>query len=157
MEFCPGQGTVGTQGQWKDGGFWCEAKDSSRSIEAAKVISPEEVELHLAAFYPGSKEVLTLYKIHGSESETQDLQRSMAAKYPPPISYPPPSGTIPLGMTEYQLKALPWKADKVMASSGDSKDDDATIYCYHSDNSNLVELRVTVKDHKVISVNGGNG
>jgi hypothetical protein len=50
MEFCPGQGTVGTQGHWKDNGFWCEATDGSGEIEAAKIISPERIELHLAAF-----------------------------------------------------------------------------------------------------------
>jgi hypothetical protein len=157
MEFCPGQGTVGTQGQWKEGEFWCKAKDGSGDIEAAKAISPEEVELHLAAFYPGNEEVLTLYKLEGSEEEKQNLQRSMTAKYPPPLSWPPPQGIITEGMTEYELRNLPWHADRIMGSEGDDRSDDATIYCYHSDNHSLAELRVTVKNHKIISVNGGNG
>jgi len=74
---------------------------------------------------------------------------------------------ITIGMPEYELKALPWKADKAVPNGEDgsimsliqpeSKDDDATIYTYHSDNPNLVELKVTVKDHRVSAVNGGNG
>ena len=81
------------------------------------------------------------------------------------LSYPPPQGAIAEGMTEYQLKMLPWKADKalglgdLLAMNGkdSTKDDDAIIYCYHSDNPQLIELRVTVKNHKVIAVAGGNG
>jgi hypothetical protein len=166
MEYCKGNGTYGTQGEWRDGGFWCPAKDGTGQIEAVKVVGPEEIDFRPAAFLTGNTEVLGLYKEKGSDEETAAIRRIMAAKYPPPISYPPPQGVIAEGMTEYQLSTLPWKADQVLAS-GDAeviegepvvtKEDDATIYCYHSDNPQLVELRVTVKNHKVIAVEGGNG
>jgi hypothetical protein len=166
MEYCQGNGTYGTQGAWRDGGFWCPAKDASGEIEAVKVVDPEEIDFRPAAFLAGNTEVLRLYKEKGSDEETATIQQMMAAKYPPPISYPPPQGVITEGMTEYQLRMLPWKADKVISSGNSvrydgeenvSKDDDATIYCFHSDNAQLVELRVTVKNHKVIAVEGGNG
>jgi hypothetical protein len=44
-----------------------------------------------------------------------------------------------------------------MRAEGDDRSADAAIYCYHSDNPDLAELRVTVKDHRVIAVSGGNG
>jgi hypothetical protein len=168
MEYCQGNGTYGTQGEWRDGGFWCPAKDDSGEIEAVKIVAPEEVELRLAAFITGNTKVLRLYKEKGSDDETAELQRTMAAKYPPPLTYPPPQGVITEGMTEYQLSTLPWKADQVLPAGNAEKDpdnnedivtreDDATIYCYHSDNPQLAELRVTVKNHKVIAVQGGNG
>jgi hypothetical protein len=168
MEYCQGNGTYGTQGEWRDGGFWCPAKDGSGEIEAVKVVAPEEIEFRPAAFLPGNTDVLRFYKEKGSDEETADIQWTMAAKYPPPLTYPPPQGAITEGMTEYQLSTLPWKADKVFGSgnaekSADdgedivTKGDDAAIYCYHSDNPQLVELRVTVKNHKVIAVEGGNG
>lgn len=150
MEFCPGQGTVGTQGQWKDDGFWCEAKDGSGEIEAAKVISPEEIELHLAAFYPGSSDVLTLYKQEGNDEE----KRAVAAKYSPPYTYPPPHEVITEGMTEYELKMLPWKPDKIVPSPSFRTGE--AVYYYHSDVPNRSELEVTVRNHVVIRTSGGN-
>ena len=153
MEFCPGQGTYGTQGQWRSDGFWCMAKDGSGEFEAAKLLNAEEIELHLAAFYSGNAEILTLYKQRGGDDE----MKALAAKYPQPVSYPPPQGVISVGMTEYQLTTLPWKPDKLMPSLGDDKADDATIYNYHSDNPSLMELRVTVRNHRVIGIGGGNG
>lgn len=166
MEYCPGNGTYGTQGEWRDGGFWCPANGAPGEIEAVKVSGPEEIEFRPAVFLPGNTDVLHLYKEKGSDEETTEIQRTMAAKYPPPLAYPPPQGAIFEGMSEYQLKQLPWKADKVLATGnsqkGDveeivTKEDDGTIYSYHSDNAQLIDLRVTVKHHKVISVEGGNG
>lgn len=167
MEFSPGQGRWGTQGKWRGDGFWCEVKDGSGEIETVKIISDDAIELHLAAFYPGNSEVLTLYKVRGNDKEMQAL----ATKYPQNITYPPPQGVISVGMTEYQLTTLPWKADQVMPVPDDpskfdpnstgfrhsDKADDATIYSYRSDNPSLIELKVTVKNHKVIAVSGGNG
>ena len=158
MEYCPGNGTYGIQGQWRNGGFWCQTRDGSGEFEAVKVVSPEEVELHVAVFGASAgNELLTLYKEKGSDAETQELQRALAIQYPPPLSHPPPSGVIHGGMTEYQLRMLPWKADKILGAEVESKYNDATIYTYYNDNPSLPELKVTVKDHKVIAVSGGNG
>jgi hypothetical protein len=166
MEYCPGNGTYGVEGAWRDGGFWCPAQDGSGEIEAVQVVGPEEIEFRPAAFLPGSTDILRLYKEKGSDEETAEIQQTISAKYPPPLSYPPPQGAIVEGMTEYQLRMLPWKADQMIASGNSqrwneeeivTKDDDATIYCYHSDDPQLLELRVTVKNHKVISVEGGRG
>jgi hypothetical protein len=161
MEYDPGQGVVGTQGEWKPDGFWCEPKNGTGKIEAVKITAPDAIQLQLAAFYPGNREMVTLYKEKGSYEE----QKALAARYPPPFLYPPPQGAIREGMTEYQLKALPWKAyqvfladpfiDEVKAAGEGS--DDTVIYCYRSDDPHLVELRVMVKNRRVVSVTGGNG
>lgn len=161
MEYEPGQGVVGTQGEWKADGFWCEPKNGTGKIEAVKITAPDEVQLQLAAFYPGNREVVTLYEERGSYEE----QKALAARYPPPFTYPPPQGVITEGMTEYQLKALPWKAYQVFRVDPISDDltvptdvvDAPVIYCYRSDNPHLVELRVMVKNRRVMSVTGGNG
>src|ERR1700735_5529492 len=124
MEFCPGQGTLGTEGQWRDGGFWCEAKDGSGEIQAVRVLDPENVELKLAAFYPGNKSTLQLYKEQGTDAET----KALAAKYTQPIAYPPPAGIIAVGMTEFQMRSLPWQPKEVAPEMADDRAEDATIY-----------------------------
>jgi hypothetical protein len=151
MEFCPGQGTFGVQGEWRDDGFWCEAKDGSGEIEAAKMTGPEHLELHLAAFHAGDPGTLDLYKQEGSDEE----KKAVAARYPAPYTYPPPFGAIPEGMTEYQLRMLPWKPDKVEPSPYESAVGQV-IYHYHSDDPKRSELQVTVRNHVVMQTSGGN-
>jgi hypothetical protein len=170
MEFSPGQGTVGTEGHWRDDAFWCAARDGSGEYAAAKVLPDDQLELHLEAFYPNNKEVLTLYKKEGSDAEKQMI----AKKYPLPLEYPPPKGTFTAGMTEYQLQSLPWKPtiSTLMNQDDINKERDeaylnggassqvirvvGVLYTYHSDNPNLTDLKVTVKDHHVSEVSGGN-
>jgi len=118
----------------------------------AKIISPEELELHRSAFDPGSLEVDVLYKERGNDAEMQ----AIAAKYPTLITYPPPAGVIKYWMTEYELTTLPWKPDHI-----EIPDDPAyarrMIYVYRSDNPHLDKLEVTVKNHRVVEIKGGNG
>ena len=151
MEFCPGQGTFSVQGEWRGDGFWCGAKDGSGEIEAAKITGPEHLELRLAAFNAGDAGTLDLYKQEGSDDE----KKAAAAKYPPPYTYPPPYGVIPEGMTEYQLRMLPWQPDKVEPAQDESQAG-KVIYHYHSDDPKRGELQVTVRDHVVIQTSGGN-
>jgi hypothetical protein len=147
-------------------GFWSRGKDG-QEVEAVKVIGPEFVEVHVAAFSEGSTQVVTLYKEKGSPAEMQ----AVAAKYPTPLANPPPSGAITVGMTEFQVRSLPWKPSRILnavdwnyisetqGGSPDTgaSDEDAMIFCYRCDNPHLAELRVTIKNHKVIAVGGGNG
>jgi hypothetical protein len=151
MEYSAGNGTVGTQGQWREDGFWCQKADGSGEVEVAKLVSPEEIELHISAFDPLNQEVDVLYKERGSDAEME----SVAARYPQPITYPPPAGVVKFGMTEYQLKSLPWKADQIAPTYDDSYSR-GTIYTYHSDNPSLEELKVTVKNRRVVLIKGGN-
>jgi hypothetical protein len=164
--YAPGQGTYYLGGSWHDNGFWYRGKEGSE-IEAIKVTAPEFVEVHVDAFSAGSAQVVTLYKEIGSPAERQ----AAAAKYPTPLPNPPPSGVITVGMTEFQVRCLPWKPSHILnavdwndidASRGRSpgtgaSDQDAMIFCYKCDDPRLAELRVTIKDHKVIAVGGGNG
>ena len=149
MEFCPGQGTVGIEGHWRDGGFWGVPKDGSQEIEVAKVTSPEHLELSLAAFYPGNSETLDLYKEEGSDEERKEV----AARYATPYTYPPPFGVITEGMSEYELRMLPWKADKIEPSPYTTGE---VIYHFHSDTPGRGEMEVTVRDHVVMRTSGGN-
>jgi hypothetical protein len=151
MEYSAERGSLGTQGQWRDNGFWCQKADGSGEVEMAKIVSPEEIEVHVSAFDPRSQEVAVLYKLRGSDAEMQEL----AARYPPPITYPPPVGIIKFGMTEYVLRNLPWKPDQI-SPTGDEPYSRGTLYTYHSDNPKLDELKVTVKSHHVVQVQGGN-
>ena len=165
MEFTKGNGTYGTEGEWRDGGFWCYAKGSSDEIEAVMPVAPEEVEMRMSAFEQGNGDVYRLYKERGSDEEMAGIEREMAAKFPPPLTYPPARGAVVGEMTEYQLLCLPWKPDRKIGLANEqmSKGEDpvppgsdATIYYYHSDNPQVSELRVTVKDHRVIGFSGGN-
>jgi hypothetical protein len=165
-EYMPGQGTYYAAGSWHDNGFWCKAKDGS-SVEAVKIVGPELVEVKVVAFNADDSQTVTLYKEKGSPAEMQ----SLADKYPPPLPHPPPSGVITLGMTEFQVLSLPWKPDKIVNAAdwnqisemkGDdpavgAKDQDAMILCYRCDEPHLAELRITIKNHKVIAIGGGNG
>ncbi len=167
IDYMPGSGTYYAGGEWRGDGFWCQAKDGSGEIEAVKVTAPEFVDVRLGAFLPGSSEVVTLYKEKGSPAE----MKALAEKFPGPITYPPPAGVITVGLTEFQLRALPWQPGQTLRADtqsdldavwgvqdrGASKDEDAEILCYHSDDPRLVELRVTVRRHKVVAVSGGNG
>jgi hypothetical protein len=164
--YAPGQGTYYVAGSWHDNGFWYRGKDGN-DVEAVKVIGPEFVEVHVAAFIDGSTQVVTLYKEKGSPAEMQ----AVAAKYPTPLPNPPPSGVITVGMTEFQVRSLPWKPYQILnavdwnyisetrgGSPGTgARDQDAMILCYRCDDPRLAELRVTIKDHKVIAIGGGNG
>lgn len=165
MEFCPGQGTVGTEGQWRDNGFWCKVPGSSEEYEAAKILPDDQLELRLSAFYPGSNEILTLFKREGTEEE----KKAIADQYPPPLLNPPPKGIFTVGMTEYQVQSLPWKptisrlqddaeAERLFADYHIDKTPDVigTLYTYPSTDPHLTDLKVLVKDHHVISVQGGN-
>jgi hypothetical protein len=164
--YAPGQGTYYLAGSWHDNGFWYRGKDGSE-VEAVKVTAPEFVEVHVAAFIVGNSQVITLYKEKGSPAEMQ----AVAAKFSTPLPNPPPSGTITVGMTEFQVRSLPWKPSKILnavdwnyiSETGGgtpdtgARDQDAMILCYRCDDPRLAELRVTIKDHKVIAVGGGNG
>jgi hypothetical protein len=152
IEFSSGHGTESKQGQWRDNGFWCQKPDGSEEVEVARIVSPEELELHVSAFDPGNPTVDVLYKQRGNDAEMQAL----AVKYPPPITYPPPAGVIKYWMTEYELTSLPWKADHIEIPD-DPSYSRRMIYVYRSDNPHLDKLEVTVKNHRVVEIKGGNG
>ncbi len=151
MEYSAGNGTVGTEGQWHDDGFWVQKPDGSGEVEVAKIVGPEELEVHVSAFQPQSQEVEVLYKMLGNEAEMQ----AMADRYPGPITYPPPAGAITFGMTEFELRNLPWKPDQT-EPTGDDSFSRGTLLTYHSDDPRLSQLKVTVKLHHVVLVEGGN-
>jgi hypothetical protein len=151
IEFSSGNGSESKQGEWRDNGFWCQKPDGSGEVEVVKTLNTEEVEFHQSAFYPGNQEIDVLYKERGNDAEMQAL----AAKYPPPITYPPPAGVIKYWMTEYELTSLPWKPDHLEVT-GDEPYSRGIIYVYRSDNPQLDKLEVTVKNHRVVQIKGGN-
>ena len=152
LEFSNDQGREVKQGEWRNNGFWCQAPDSTDEVEVAKITSPEELELHESAFEPNNPKVDVLYKEQGNAAE----MKAIADKYPPPITYPPPAGVIKYWMTEYELTTLPWKPDH-LEITGDEPYSLGVVYVYRSDDPHLDKLQVTVKNHRVVEVKGGNG
>jgi hypothetical protein len=151
MDYSEGNGSVTLQGEWRDGGFWCPNPNGDGEIEVAKLLDAEDVELQESAFDPHRTDTEVLYKKEGSEEE----MRAMAAKYPPPYTFPPPAGVIKPGMTEFQLDSLPWKPDQVMPTDPDMPYSRGTIFVFHSDDSRFDPLRVTIKNHRVVQMQGG--
>ena len=86
--------------------------------------------------------------------ETPAEQATIAAKYPGPITYPPPKGTITFNMTEYDLRSLPWKAESVMATGNDAYSR-GVVYHYRSDDPKIPALDVTVMNRRVTMMRGG--
>ncbi len=151
MEFSEGRGTVRVDGRWHDDGFWIPKADGSGDVEIAKLKSPEELEVHIAAFDPKIDEVNVLYKQRGNDAE----MKAIADRYPLPLTYPPPSGVIKFWMTEYDLKSLPWKSDHTEIYIEDAYSR-SVKFTYHSDNPKIEPLIVTVKNHRVAKIEGGN-
>jgi hypothetical protein len=58
-------------------------------------------------------------------------------------------------MSEYELNHLPWRADRIESWGSDPAYSRAKIYDYHSDNPQIPQLQVTVKNHRVVKVSSG--
>jgi hypothetical protein len=140
---------IQASGYWKDNAFWCANPDGSGDYQAAKVVAEDQLVLQLKAFAPQETGTLVCYKTSPGYDEAQQL----AAANPGPVTYPPPKGAITVGMTEYKLKILPWHPDQV---SQDNDNHMPEIYRFPSNDPNKPPLSVSVQNHQVISVNGGN-
>jgi hypothetical protein len=169
MEFTEGHGTEGVQGQWKSDGFWVTPADGNGQppFQAVKILDAEHVFLYLSAFEPGRSDTVTLYKVRGDDAEV----KALASVDPGPVVHPPPQGAIWPGISEYHLRSLPWKADKIEAALDlsyeehhgsfvvDQKDvhstDGEIVYIYKSFDPKVDDLHVTVKNHIVMTVTGG--
>jgi hypothetical protein len=147
--YSEGDGPHDVTGKWHDNGFWAANADGSGETEVARLIDPLDMEVHVAAFYPGRTDVVTLYKVQGSAAE----KAAIAAKYPTPLTYPPAKGVITYNMTEYDLNSLPWRVQYIEAV-GDVYSR-GTLYHYRSDDPKIPPLEVTVKLHHVIEIQGG--
>ena len=79
---------------------------------------------------------------------------AIAAKYPSPLTYPPPASVFKYWMSEYALKCLPWRVDHLEVT-GD-RYDRGIVYVYRSDDPKVPRLEVTVKNHRVVKVSSGN-
>jgi hypothetical protein len=142
-------GTLTASGYWKDDTFWCPNASGGGDYEAAKVLPDDELTLQAKAFVPGSDETVMCYKTEPGAAE----ERHLAQENPGPVTYPPPKGAITVGMTEYKLNTLPWKPTQV---SQDNDDNMPEVYQFPSNDPNKSPLTVSVQNHHVISVNGGN-
>ena len=151
LEYSSGSGSHAKEGEWRNGGFWCAASGGSGDVEAVKMLDEENVELHMSTLDPGNETVLKLYKTMGSEAEAQAIK----ARYPEPIRYPPPDGVIRVGMTEYQLRSLPWKIEEV-ETVGQARYERGTDCIYHSDDPHIEKLHVLLKNHRVTAVRNSN-
>ena len=151
-DFSEGSGPLKQEGTWHDNGFWIKNADGSGETEAARIVDPLDIEVHVHAFIPSRSDVVVLYKSTGSAAE----KAALAAKYPGPITYPPPKGVITYYMSEYDLKSLPWQAK--FLSSGDGDDEPYShgiTYHYRSDDPKVPELEVTLKNRRVVKISGG--
>jgi hypothetical protein len=149
LNFSTGNGPHFKDGRWHDDGFWCQAPDGSGEVEVAKVTSPEEIEFHRSAIDPADRTVDHLYKDRGSDAELA----AVAAKYPSPVTYPPPTDVFKYWMSEYDLKCLPWRPDHIEVT-GESYAR-GIVYVYKSDDPKLPQVDVMVKNRRVVKVSTG--
>ena len=150
------------EGNWRDKVFY--TGDGSTLMIAARELSNDDLEVHMAAFKDGDHRVFTAVK----------RVRAVDEVYPYPIlrknqvvTYPPPRGLIRPGMLVADLQVLPWQPyDRkrpylIAGESADAKfgteidDGWPTVWCYKSDNPDLPELRVTTAKGRVTEVSGG--
>ncbi len=153
LDYSKGSGTIRLEGHWRDDGFWYTKPDGSGEVEVCHLKNPLELEIHLSTLTSNEQGDAVLYKERGSDEE----MKSMADRYPAPITYPPPAGVIKFWMSEYELQNLPWHADRIEIHTEDPAYSRGKTYDYHSDNPQVGELQVVVKNHRVVKVIGGNG
>ncbi|MEI9998436.1 MAG: hypothetical protein WDO13_04370 [Verrucomicrobiota bacterium] len=138
------------QGRWHDDGFWVPNADGSGETEVAHLTTPVDLEFHNSAMVPGDPSLVKLYKVRGSDDE----MKAIAARFPAHVTYPPPRNLITYWMTEYDLRNLPWKPDsEEMVGDAYSR---GVTYTYHSDDPHRTPLQVTVKNHRVVEIHGGD-
>ena len=150
LNFSTGNGPHFMDGRWHDNGFWCQAADGSGEVEVAKVTSPEEIEFHRSTIDPANQTVDHLYKDRGSDAELA----AIAAKYPSPVTYPPPASVFKYWMSEYDLKCLPWRVDHLEVTGEQYAR--GLVYVYRSDDPKIPPLKITVKNHRVVKVSSGD-
>jgi hypothetical protein len=151
LEYSGGHGTTRLDGQWRDDGFWYSKPDGSGDVEVCHLQDPLNLEIHLSAFNSGEQGDNVLYKERGSDEEMKEITN----RYPAPITYPPPADVFKFWMSEYELNSLPWRADRIEVWNDDPAYSRAKIYDYHSDNPQIPQLQVTVKNHRVVKVSSG--
>jgi hypothetical protein len=145
------RGEVKLDGQWRNDGFLYSKPDGSGEVEVCHLKDPLNLELHLDAFNSAERGDTVLYKEQGSEEEMQAIKD----RYPGPITYPPPADVFKFWMSEYELTHLPWRADRIESWGSDPAYSRSKIYDFHSDNPQVPQLQVTVKNHRVIKVSSG--
>ena len=135
------------KGHWTNNTFYCASPTSpSDEVEVARELMDESLEVNMEFFDPYQYLKAICTKTQRGYKEPHPYPVTEPGKV---VAYPPPKGLIKPGMLQADLDYLPWGPDKTeMINSG-------SIYCYHSDNPNLPELRVTVINGKVTDVVGG--
>jgi len=141
------------EGHWRNNGFWYAKPDGSGEVEVCHLNDPLNLNLHLSAFNSGEQGDVVLYKERG----TDDEMKALHDKYPQNVTYPPPAGVIKYGMSQYELENLPWQSNREEVNQDEPEVTRGRIWVYRSDDPHVSELRVTLKNHRVVRIEGGNG
>lgn len=172
------------KGRWTQHSFLCDSHlDAPAEVEVARQLANEDLELDIGHFMPNHPGKITLVKTMRGGKD----YRPPYPVYVPgqTVAYPPPRGLIHVDMLECDLQSLPWRADRLEASTmtihsnstmlsdgktvtnyfpsqesmdaGSDYDNDFSpmTYNYHSDRTDAPKLLVTVYHGKVIQVAGG--
>jgi hypothetical protein len=149
-------------GHWQDKVFLSSDPATKSDVETAKILDNGDLELHAALFTSGDA---TVYVLHppdhqppGAIALTSAHRVTTGGTRPHDLhlKYPPPAGTIKVGMKFEDVQKLPWRYDGQRRDLYDHHGN-TTMYYYNSDDPTLLNLTVTVRDGTVIAVNGGNG
>jgi hypothetical protein len=145
-------------GQWR--GHLLIATDSAGrgDVEIAKILDNGDLQIHAAVFNPADAQDYVLHKVVPGQPPGGV---AIAVQPPPPdpgpkLAWPPPKGTITLGMSREALEKLPWRRDGIDQIRDGSRAE-TYVYTYHCDDPTLLDLTVTVKNDRVVTINGGNG
>ena len=157
-------------GKWKDNALIYASPTGGNDVEMAKILPNGDLELHASVFDPNDTRVYLLQKVvpgpPPSPAELAAMRQRQATTSPVPdngphLAWPPPKGTITIGMTREDLEKIPWHRDGIHRildeTEWDESQSEIDIYTYHCDDPTLVDLVVTVKNGKVVSINGGQG
>jgi len=142
------KGNLQVAGYWKNDAFWCPNATGGNDFAAAKVLPEDQLAVQAKVFTPGTNETVIFNKIGPGYAEAKQLAQDNQG----PVTYPPPKGAIAVGITEYRLNMLRWKPISV----GLDENNVPQNYQFPSNDPTKPPLTVTVQNHRVISVNGGN-
>jgi hypothetical protein len=168
------------KGHWNLHAFYCDSHvDSPPEVEVARELKNEDLEVDINRYLPSHAGKIICVKV----ARIIDIERPLYPENVPgqKVSYPPPKGLIRVGMLQWDLEMLPWRADHIESApivinvdtstlsdgkrnqnffpsedaGNDDNDELSQVYTYHSDRADAPKLLVTVYHGRVTEVTGG--
>ncbi len=144
------------KGHWQ-GKVFFSVDSAGKDVETATILDDGSLKIHASFFYPADTKDYFLHQvIPGRPIDPVFIDPAPPPDPGPKLAWPPPKGTITIGMTREDLDKLPWHRDGLQQLH-DNPRVEVWLYTYHCDDSTLLNLTVTVKNGRVALINGGNG